>query len=47
MLQGIGLGMFTMIRKAFQLVLKHYDRKLALANVPQDDPKVYYHLPLL
>ncbi|SDE01727.1 error-prone DNA polymerase [Mucilaginibacter pineti] len=37
----LGLGMLTMIRKAFDLVLKHYDRKLTLANVPQDDPKVY------
>lgn len=37
----LGLGMLTMIRKAFDLVLKHYGRKLTLANVPQDDPKVY------
>jgi error-prone DNA polymerase len=37
----LGLGMLTMIRKAFDLVLRHYDRKLSLANVPQDDPKVY------
>lgn len=37
----LGLGMLTMIRKAFDLVLRHYDRKLTLANVPQDDPKVY------
>jgi error-prone DNA polymerase len=37
----LGLGMLTMIRKAFDLVLRHYDRKLTLANVPQDDPLVY------
>ncbi|OCX54355.1 error-prone DNA polymerase [Mucilaginibacter sp. PPCGB 2223] len=37
----LGLGMLTMIRKAFELVLKHYDRKLTLANTPQDDPLVY------
>ena len=37
----LGLGMLTMIRKAFDLVEYHYGRKLTLANVPQDDPKVY------
>ncbi|NHA03288.1 DNA polymerase III subunit alpha [Mucilaginibacter sp. HC2] len=37
----LGLGMLTMIRKAFDLVLKHYGRGLTLANVPQDDPLVY------
>ncbi|MBB6107805.1 error-prone DNA polymerase [Mucilaginibacter lappiensis] len=37
----LGLGMLTMIRKAFDLVLKHYGRRLTLANVPQDDPLVY------
>jgi error-prone DNA polymerase len=37
----LGLGMLTMIRKAFDLVLAHYDRKLTLANVPQDDSLVY------
>jgi len=37
----LGLGMLTMIRKAFDLVLQHYGKKLTLANVPQDDPKVY------
>jgi error-prone DNA polymerase len=37
----LGLGMLTMIRKAFDLVLLHYGKKLTLANVPQDDPKVY------
>ncbi|RWY54375.1 DNA polymerase III subunit alpha [Mucilaginibacter gilvus] len=37
----LGLGMLTMIRKAFDLVLRHYGEKLTLANVPQDDEKVY------
>jgi len=37
----LGLGMLTMIRKAFDEVLRHYGRKLTLANVPQDDPLVY------
>jgi error-prone DNA polymerase len=37
----LGLGMLTTIRKAFDLVLKHYDRKLTLANIPQEDPLVY------
>ncbi|WP_353959396.1 error-prone DNA polymerase [Mucilaginibacter aquaedulcis] len=37
----LGLGMLTMIRKAFELVWKHEGRKLTLANVPQDDPLVY------
>lgn len=37
----LGLGMLTMIRKAFDMVLKHYNRKLTLANVPQGDQEVY------
>jgi error-prone DNA polymerase len=37
----LGLGMLTMIRKAFDEVLRHYDRKLTLASVPQDDSAVY------
>ncbi len=37
----LGLGMLTMIRKAFDLVLRHYGIRLTLANVPQDDPEVY------
>jgi len=31
----LGLGMLTMIRKAFDLVEQHYGKKLTLANVPQ------------
>lgn len=37
----LGLGMLTMIRKAFDLVLKHYGKQLTLANIPQDDAAVY------
>jgi error-prone DNA polymerase len=37
----LGLGMLTMIRKAFDLVLAHYGIQLTLANVPQDDMAVY------
>ncbi len=37
----LALGMLTCIRKAFDLVKKHYDVDLTLANIPQDDPKVY------
>lgn len=37
----LALGMLTCIRKGFDLAKKHYDRDFTLANVPQDDPKVY------
>ena len=37
----LGLGMLTCIRKAFDLAKQHYGLDLTLANVPQDDPKVY------
>jgi len=37
----LALGMLTCIRKAFDLLEKHHDRKLELATVPQDDPAVY------
>ncbi len=37
----LALGMLTCIRKAFDLVKLKYDRDLTLANIPQDDPKVY------
>lgn len=37
----LALGMLTCIRKAFDLVQKHYNVKLTLANIPQDDPNVY------
>ncbi|MFV0269874.1 MAG: error-prone DNA polymerase, partial [Draconibacterium sp.] len=37
----LALGMLTCIRKAFDLVKQHYNMNLTLANIPQDDPKVY------
>jgi error-prone DNA polymerase len=37
----LALGMLTCIRKAFDLIRKHYGRELTLVNIPQDDPKVY------
>lgn len=37
----LALGMLTCIRKAFDLAKHHYDLDLTLANIPQDDPKVY------
>jgi error-prone DNA polymerase len=37
----LALGMLTCIRKAFDLVEKHYGKQLTLANIPQDDPAVY------
>lgn len=37
----LALGMLTCIRKAFDLANKHYGLDLTLANIPQDDPKVY------
>src|ERR1700744_496834 len=37
----LSLGMLTAIRKGFDLVKKHYGRTLTLANIPQDDPKVF------
>lgn len=37
----LALGMLTCIRKAFDLAEKHYGLNLTLANIPQDDPKVY------
>jgi error-prone DNA polymerase len=37
----LALGMLTCIRKAFDLVQSHYGKTLTLANIPQDDPRVY------
>lgn len=37
----LALGMLTCIRKAFTLAARHYGRQLNLANIPEDDPKVY------
>jgi error-prone DNA polymerase len=37
----LGLGMLTCIRKAFELIGRHYGKHFDLANVPQEDPAVY------
>lgn len=37
----LALGMLTCIRKAFDLIEKHYDRPLTLASIPREDPAVY------
>jgi error-prone DNA polymerase len=35
------LGMLSAIRKCFHLVEQHWGRPCTLANIPQEDPKVY------
>lgn len=37
----LGLGMLTCIHKAFDLLEKHHGRRMALDNVPEEDPQVY------
>ncbi|HVF96338.1 MAG TPA: hypothetical protein VM871_03410, partial [Flavisolibacter sp.] len=37
----LALGMLTCIKKAFTLAQQHYALDLTLANIPQDDKKVY------
>lgn len=37
----LALGMLTCIRKGFDLARANYGLDLTLANIPQDDPKVY------
>jgi error-prone DNA polymerase len=37
----LGLGMLTCIRKAFEIAERSYGIQLTLANIPQDDPRVY------
>src|SRR3712207_5698533 len=37
----LGLGMLTCIRKAFDLLRRHYHEDFTLATIPQDDPAVY------
>lgn len=37
----LALGMLTAIRRCFELVDKHYGRKLTLANIPEGDEDVY------
>ena len=37
----LSLGMLTCIRKAFDLIHRHYDKAYDLAAVPAEDPRVY------
>lgn len=37
----LGLGMLTCIRKAFDLIARHEERRYSLATVPAEDPLVY------
>ncbi|MFT5065567.1 MAG: error-prone DNA polymerase [Yoonia sp.] len=37
----LALGMLTAIRKSFDLIRAHYGYDLTLANIPQEDPRVY------
>jgi error-prone DNA polymerase len=37
----LALGMLTCVRKAFDLIEAHYDRRLELATIPAEDPAVY------
>ena len=37
----LALGMLTCVRKGFDLLARHYDRRLDLATTPAEDPRVY------
>lgn len=37
----LALGMLTAIHRSFDLIEKHYSRKLTLSTIPPEDPKVY------
>src|SRR4029077_9203555 len=37
----LALGMLTCIRKGFDLVQRHFGRKLTLATIPAEDSRVY------
>jgi error-prone DNA polymerase len=37
----LALGMLTCVRKAFELLARHYGRHLSLATVPPENPAVY------
>ena len=37
----LGLGMLSALRRAFELLERHYGRKLTLATIPHDDAAVY------
>ncbi|MDQ2776311.1 MAG: PHP domain-containing protein [Acidobacteriota bacterium] len=37
----LGLGMLSAIRRAFELMERHYGKEFTLANIPHEDPSVY------
>ena len=37
----LALGMLSCLKRAFSLMKRHYDRSLALATIPPEDPHVY------
>jgi error-prone DNA polymerase len=37
----LGLGMLTAVRRAFDLIARHYGKKLTLATIEREDPAVY------
>ena len=37
----LGLGMMAVLEQSLQLIRKHHNEELDLANLPQDDPEVY------
>ena len=37
----LGLGMLSVLRRAFDLMAVHYGKQLNLATIPKDDPAVY------
>ena len=37
----LALGMLSCIRRAFDLIALHHDKRFSLANVPREDPAVY------
>ncbi|MDP6066335.1 MAG: error-prone DNA polymerase [Alphaproteobacteria bacterium] len=37
----LGLGMLSCVRKGFELIARHYGRRLDLASVPAEDSRVY------
>ncbi len=37
----LALGILTAIRRSFDLLEKHYGRKLTLSSIPEEDPAVY------
>ncbi len=37
----LALGMLSAIRRAFDLLARHYGRRLAIADIPADDPAVF------